>query len=343
VSDTGGPVVNGPLTVLATGAAALARSTDLDAALAAILGSAGDAVGADLTALFVQDPDRAHLELVAARGFTDEGRAAFEAEVVGGADHPIARSARDRAVVLGRTGVAADGTALTGADLPLVIARGGIDQSLGVLSFGWAGTHEIGASEADLLRAVADLAAVAIDHARVASLASERAEWFERMAHTDPLTGLANARTLHRVLDLEVTRSSRQGGEISVAVFDVDDFVAANAAAGSRAGDTILREVAAVLSESVRLVDTVARTGSDEFVLVAPGSAGLTVARRVLDGIASLPEVEGRPISVSAGVARFPVDGTDGEGLLAAARAAVERARATGSGPVAEAARGSSA
>ena len=103
-------------------------------------------------------------------------------------------------------------------------------------------------------------------------------------------------------------------------MFDVDDFRATNRDGGHEAGDDVLRRVAAVLAESVRLVDTVGRIGGDEFVLVAPGSAGMTVAQRVIDGIAALPA--GRraaTISVSAGVARFPADGTDADELIAAA------------------------
>jgi diguanylate cyclase (GGDEF)-like protein len=91
-----------------------------------------------------------------------------------------------------------------------------------------------------------------------------------------------------------------------------------------------------VLAESVRLVDTVGRIGGDEFVLVAPGSAGGTVARRVLDGIAALPAVAGRTVSVSAGVALFPADGSDFESLIAAATDALARARDQGAGNVAE-------
>jgi diguanylate cyclase (GGDEF)-like protein len=94
----------------------------------------------------------------------------------------------------------------------------------------------------------------------------------------------------------------------------------------------VLRSVASVLAGAVRLVDTVARLGGDEFILVAPGSAGPTVARRVLDGIAELPEIGGRRVSVSAGVARFPADGTDGEAIVAAAQAALDRGRAEGRG-----------
>ena len=134
------------------------------------------------------------------------------------------------------------------------------------------------------------------------------------MAHTDPLTGLANERTVGRVLELELARAGRQGSEVSFAMFDVDDFRATNEEGGHEAGDDVLRRVAAVLAESVRLVDTVGRIGGDEFVLVAPGSAGAMVARRILDGIAALPAVGGRQITVSAGVARFPVDGTDAAG-----------------------------
>ena len=60
------------------------------------------------------------------------------------------------------------------------------------------------------------------------------------------------------------------------------------------------------------------------------------VARRVLDGIAALPAVAGRTVTVSAGVARFPVDGADSEALIAAATAALARAKAAGPGSVAE-------
>jgi GGDEF domain-containing protein len=61
----------------------------------------------------------------------------------------------------------------------------------------------------------------------------------------------------------------------------------------------------------------------------------MTVARRVLDGIAALPPVAGRQITISAGVARFPIDGTDADALIAAAKDGLARAREGGRGSVA--------
>jgi diguanylate cyclase (GGDEF)-like protein len=210
-----------------------------------------------------------------------------------------------------------------------------VEVPLGSIGFGWPAPRLLDDAERETITAIAALAAVAVDRARLASTASERSEWFERMAHTDPLTGLANERTVGRILELELARAGRQGSEVSFAMFDVDDFQATNREGGHEAGDAVLRRVAAVLAESVRLVDTVGRIGGDEFVLVAPGSAGMTVAQRVLTGIAALPAIGGRPITVSAGVARFPTDGSDADALIAAATAALRRARAEGRGTVA--------
>ena len=82
-------------------------------------------------------------------------------------------------------------------------------------------------------------------------------------------------------------------------------------------------------------MDTVARYGGDEFVLIAPGAAGMTVAQRVLDGVGGLAEQHGRPISVSVGLARFPTDGASSDELLAAAAAALVAARDAGPGKLA--------
>ncbi len=328
------PTGEDQLRALTEAAAVLARATDLDATLDGILHVSCRAVGASSGVVFLRHPDRPELQLASAVGVDEESLAALEA-ALGDPDHPITAAARDLSAVFGREEIGPDGAPVVAADVPLVVVRQGLDLPLGVVSFSWPAPYALDEVDEQVVRAAADLLAVAVDRAHLATLISERSEWFERIAHTDPLTGLANRRTFDRMLELELARAGRQGGEVSVAVFDVDAFGAINAAAGHETGDDILRQVAAVLAESVRLVDTIARYGGDEFVLIAPGSAGSTVARRVLDRIARLEPVNGQVISVSAGIARFPVDGTSPDELLAAAQAALETARAAGPGQIA--------
>jgi diguanylate cyclase (GGDEF)-like protein len=312
----------------------VADAVDIETALEAVLSAAATALGATMGAILVQDPDRPGLQPVATHGF-DEAGAARLADEVTDASHPFAQAALGRAATFEREATMADGSPFVGAYLPLIVSGGGVQSVVGSMGLGWPAPHAVDDAARELLRSFASLATVAVDRARLASTVAERSDWFERMAHTDPLTGLANERTVARILELELARAGRQGSEVSLAMFDVDDFQATNQTGGHEAGDDVLRRVAEVLAGSVRLVDTVGRVGGDEFVLVAPGSAGMTVAHRVLDGIRALPAVAGRPISVSAGVARFPVDGTSSEALIAAASSALGRARDEGRGTVA--------
>jgi diguanylate cyclase (GGDEF)-like protein len=163
-------------------------------------------------------------------------------------------------------------------------------------------------------------------------LGSERAEWFDRLAHTDPLTGLANRRTLDRLLELEVARAGRQGVALSIALFEVDHFEEIQRAGGNAAGDEVLRRVAQVFAESVRLVDTVARYGGDQFMILAPGPDGLIVTERLVRGVAALPPVGNKSITVSAGIASFPLDGRTPDELLEIAARAMQAASDAGGG-----------
>ncbi len=302
-----------------------AVADDLDTALTGILATGVAALGPATAAIFLADPDRAGLQLAASVGL-DEDAAAALSEAAQATSHPFASVAASRTASYDTT---------SGVYVPLLVTSGGVETVLGTLGLTWSAAHDTSAEDRSVIRSLASLAALATDRARHASSAAERSEWFERMAHTDALTGIANERTVARVLELELARAGRQGGEVSLALFDIDDFRSANASDGHEVGDDILRRVAAVLAESVRLVDTVGRIGGDEFVLVAPGAAGAIVARRVQEGIAALPAVAGHAVSVSAGVARFPEDAGDAESLIAAATDALARAKDAGSGSVA--------
>jgi diguanylate cyclase (GGDEF)-like protein len=312
-----------PLDALAAGVAAVVHGADLDDGIGTLVGSAVAAVGARSAMVSLQDSDRPDPELTLTIGLDEAAQQAAVA-AVGDPGHPLTVAARDRVETRSGTTIA----------LPLIGARSGIEEALGALAVTFDDDAAADAADPTYLRLLADLASLTVDRARLASTVAERSEWFERLAHTDPLTGLANLRTISRVLELELARAGRQGGEVSVAIFDVDGFATVNAEAGRDAGDDVLRHVASILAGSVRLVDTVARYGGDEFLLVAPGSAGAMVAQRVLDGVAELENVGGRRVSVTAGVARFPTDGTDAESVIEAAKGALDKARTMSRGTV---------
>ncbi len=323
-----------PRTRLPAAIAAAAAGDDLDTSLQAILAAGVEVLSPAAAAIFLSDPDRPGLTLAASHGVPDGSSIVVDAQDPA---HPFSEAVAGRAALFDVEARSASGGPAVGAYLPLLVASGGVEAVLGSIGMIWPAPHVVSDEDREAIGALASLSALAVDRARLASTASERSEWFERMAHTDPLTGLANERTVSRILELELARAGRQGSELSLAMFDVDDFRATNEEGGHVAGDEVLRQVAAVLAESVRLVDTVGRIGGDEFVLVAPGSAGAMVARRVLEGIAALPAVAGRTVSVSAGVARFPADGTDSESLIEAATAALTQAKTAGAGSVADA------
>lgn len=314
---------------------AVARSGDPDATLDELLEICLRAGGAERAAAFLWDAGRGGLAVAGARGYGDDELAALEVAVVE-AEHPVQLAAQER---IQTTSQPDNGHRLTAA-WPIVIGRDGIEEPIGALSLDVEVPPT--AATAERVGALADLVAVVVDRARLAESAAERIDWAERVANSDQLTGLANAHTLTRVLELEVARAARQGSELSVALFDVDQMEAFNAANGRPAGDDVLREVAARISETIRFVDTVARWGGDEFMLVAPGAKGTTVVQRIIDAVASRPLRGELRATVSAGLARFPGDGTHDDELLVAAKAAVRTAKAAGPGTIAEAAHAAS-
>lgn len=326
-----------PDVILAGAIATVARADDPDRALADLLSAATASVVADRGAVVLWDGERGQLVVAASVGYGPAEAAAFEAAVSTNPDHPVARTAHGQTAVLGVETADESGAAVVTATWPLRVTTDGVEVPLGALSVSQTAPWSVGESDATMLAACADLIAITVDRARLMASAQEQGEWQERRAHTDALTGLANARTLSRVLELELARAGRQGTDLSIALFDVDDLAGANKEDGPGSGDDILREVAATLAESVRLVDTVGRWGGDEFLIVAPGSAGMTVAQRVLDAFAARSTSRARAITVSAGVARFPADGASSTELVGAAEMALGAAKAAGPGAVAAA------
>ena len=154
---------------------------------------------------------------------------------------------------------------------------------------------------------------------------STRFEQTEHESHTDPLTGMANRRSLDRQLEAGLARAARSGTRGSVVVLDLDRLKEINDTYGHDAGDRALRAVGNVLRSTVRQNDLCARFAGDEFIVVLWDCSPENEARRVADvqsAVSAYP-FEPRPgvrvsLSISAGAARFPEDGTTFEELLAA-------------------------
>lgn len=309
---------------------AVSRIGDPDAALDELLEIALRVASADRAAAYLWDAERGGLAIATSRGYGDEDMDALEADAAR-EDSPVQLAAQERIQTSGEA--SAEGR-VTSA-WPIVIGRDEIEEPIGALAVEGETTPEAGTPER--IAALADLIAVVVDRARLATNAAERLDWAERLSNSDLLTGLANARTLSRVLELEIARAARQGSELTLAVFDVDDLTGFNDQHGRGAGDDVLREVAAIVGESVRFVDTIARWGGDEFMLVAPGAKGTTVARRIVDAVAARPMGDDRRATVSCGLARFPHDGTSSAELVQAVTMALASARAAGPGTLAEA------
>jgi two-component system cell cycle response regulator len=162
-------------------------------------------------------------------------------------------------------------------------------------------------------------------------------ETLERLAVTDPLTGLANRRGGDQNIAAEISRAKRQKTPLSCILLDVDRFKMVNDTYGHQAGDFLLREFGALLRRTLRAYDILVRWGGEEFLIVLPG-VSLDVARalaeRVRRAVEQLP-IEGvGSISVSAGVAAIG-ESYDFEAMLAHADRQLYHAKASGRNRVA--------
>ncbi len=177
------------------------------------------------------------------------------------------------------------------------------------------------------------VAALAAEAAR----AIERARRYEReldQAHLDSITGLANHRQLTRTLDQEVARARRRTTTLGVVFCDLDRFKAVNDTYGHAAGDRVLTILAQVFHDSLRREDSAARYGGDEFVCVLPGAdrveasaVGLRISSSFELRVREDQELNRAGVTISCGVAIFPDDADDVDGLLQFADAAMRRVK----------------
>jgi two-component system cell cycle response regulator len=157
-------------------------------------------------------------------------------------------------------------------------------------------------------------------------------------AMRDGLTGVLNRKALDQRLEAEIAFAVRHDAALSVVMLDVDHFKLVNDTHGHPAGDAVLREVAARLTDALRIEDVVGRYGGEEFLIVARDinlDQGAQLAERMRALIDSSPVVfEGKAIAVSAsfGVASLACSGAarDASALLAIADARLYEAKHAG-------------
>lgn len=160
----------------------------------------------------------------------------------------------------------------------------------------------------------------------------------QRIAYRDPLTGLSNRLVLEDRIAQVCAHCDRQGESAALLFIDLDGFKPVNDAWGHRAGDLVLKEVAARLRRLVRKCDTVARLGGDEFVVLMEvgghEQAAGWLAQRVIDALMQ-PMVAGEremQLSCSIGIALYPQEQPQAQLLLTQADAAMYAAKRAGRG-----------
>jgi diguanylate cyclase (GGDEF)-like protein len=176
------------------------------------------------------------------------------------------------------------------------------------------------------------------------ALALERAEWQERanefqlMSITDPLTSLTNRRYLEERLTEELNRSRRYDYPMSFLMIDIDDFKAYNDNNGHQAGDLALQITAHCLKGALRSADVASRYGGEEFCILLPqtgiAEAG-AIAERIRQRVrtADFPHGKTQPlgrVTVSIGVSTFSSIVNTSENIIAAADRALYQAKSMG-------------
>jgi diguanylate cyclase (GGDEF)-like protein len=153
----------------------------------------------------------------------------------------------------------------------------------------------------------------------------------------DSLTGLYNRRYLEETLEREFARARRLNQPVSLIMFDVDHFKRINDLYGHEAGDLALQAISRQLEKSVRAEDIVCRFGGEEFTAVLPGlplDKTLQRATIILEAVRNLELVFNvtllQTLTMSAGVASFPVHGLTPADVLQAADQALFRAKQEG-------------
>jgi len=195
--------------------------------------------------------------------------------------------------------------------------------------------REFDRGKLELLSILASFAALAIHNARLHNKT-------KMMAITDFLTGLYNHRYFQQIFAQELGRAKRYQKLMSLIIIDIDNFKSFNDRFGHAVGDKVLIAIGEIISRSLRKVDYAFRYGGEEFVLILPETSldnAILIADRLRETIAAeavlnVPEAVGSHITVSAGVACFPENGTNREDLFSLMDSHLYKAKSMGKNKV---------
>jgi two-component system, cell cycle response regulator len=185
----------------------------------------------------------------------------------------------------------------------------------GLLAVGGKGTARLSGDVELLLAQAANQAYIVLENSRL----------FERIRNLsirDSLTNLYNHKHTMDLVAGEVGRVGRYEGGVSLAMVDIDKFKQINDAHGHQAGDVVLRDVARILRDTLRNVDSLGRYGGEEFAAILPHTdlkEALQTGERIRQAVASHPFRIGPRelrVTVSVGIATYPSEAVDSPGAL---------------------------
>ncbi len=213
----------------------------------------------------------------------------------------------------------------SGVEVPIFGTTG----TFGILSAHSLKPRRFGEDDLSFLQSVANILALAVERKG----AEERLAY---LAQFDALTTLPNRHLFHDRLLQTMAQGRRSGNPMAVLYIDLDRFKLVNDTQGHGAGDKLLKEAAARLTQCIRSGDTVGRFGGDEFGavlsdLAKPGDASI-VAQKMIDALARPFDLDGHDtyVGASVGITLFPGDSEEAGALIMNADTAMYRAKEQG-------------
>lgn len=203
------------------------------------------------------------------------------------------------------------------------------DRLLGVIGIGQV--KEPTGNESSLMQMIASIAGVALINQAALDSAKQK-------ANLDSLTGLNNRNYLLQMTQSYAEKAIREGSPVAIFFFDIDNFKHYNDTNGHGEGDKLLKELSDIVRSATRKDSVIARYGGEEFIVMLPGikkEDAFIYAERLREKISNhpFPHREKQPlgfVSISGGIASFPIDGSSISKIIQLADVALYQAKSEG-------------